>query len=64
MQQVITPMWISEGFIEPLGASSSLHDGYGGLEDIAIQYYRELINRNLIEPAAGYFFTGIQVHHA
>jgi len=41
-----------------MGASSSFHDWYDGLEDIAIQYYRELINRNLIEPAAGYFFTG------
>ncbi|RLM70180.1 putative disease resistance protein RGA3 [Panicum miliaceum] len=58
IQNVITPMWISEGFIQPPGASSSLHDGYGGLEDIAIQYYRELINRNLIEPIAGYSRTG------
>jgi len=53
IQNVVTTMWISEGFIQPLGASSSFHDGYGGLEDIAIQYYRELINRNLIEPIAG-----------
>ena len=58
IQNVVTPMWISEGFIQPMDASSSFHDGYGGLEDIAIQYYRELINRNLIEPAAEYSFTG------
>ena len=48
IQQVITAI---TG--QPLGESRSLHDGYGGLEDIAIQYYRELINRNLIEPIAG-----------
>jgi len=58
IQNVVTRMWISEGFIEPMGASSSFHDGYGGLEDIAIQYYRELINRNLIEPIVEYSLTG------
>ena len=57
IRNVITSMWISEGFIQPLGASSSLHDGYGRLEDIAIQYYRELINRNLIEPTVEFSLT-------
>ncbi|KAG2563770.1 putative disease resistance protein RGA3 [Panicum virgatum] len=57
IQNVVTRMWISEGFIQAMGASSSFHEGYGGLEDIANQYYRELINRNLIEPTAEHSIT-------
>ncbi|KAF8699056.1 hypothetical protein HU200_034747 [Digitaria exilis] len=37
----IVPMWVSEGFIQP-------HDDR--LEEVAIEYYEELITRNLIEP--------------
>ncbi|CAL4980117.1 unnamed protein product [Urochloa decumbens] len=43
----IIPMWISEGFIQPRHGSSSQEDQ---LEDIAKEYYRDLIMRNLIEP--------------
>jgi Leucine-rich repeat (LRR) protein len=47
-------MWISEGFILPPDESSS-HEY--GLEEIATEYYRELINRNLIEPTEMYSIT-------
>ncbi|OEL38404.1 putative disease resistance RPP13-like protein 1 [Dichanthelium oligosanthes] len=47
MAQVI-PMWISEGFIQPLNGSSSQEDQ---LEEIAAECYHKLIMRNLIEPA-------------
>ncbi|CAL4983590.1 unnamed protein product [Urochloa decumbens] len=55
----IIPMWISEGFIQPQHGSSSR--GYQ-LEDIANEYHRDLIMRNLIEPtrdtdADGYYCT-------
>ncbi|GJN05101.1 hypothetical protein PR202_ga22703 [Eleusine coracana subsp. coracana] len=39
-------MWISEGFIQPRDASSQ----DDRLEEVAIEYYQELIMRNLIEP--------------
>ncbi|CAO2142247.1 unnamed protein product [Urochloa humidicola] len=42
----IIPLWISEGFIQPHHGSSS---GEDQLEDIALEYYRDLIMRNLIE---------------
>jgi hypothetical protein len=50
-------MWISEGLIQPPDErSTSSHEC--GLEDMATEYYRELIKRNLIEPIEGYFLTG------
>ncbi|CAL4980140.1 unnamed protein product [Urochloa decumbens] len=55
----VIPMWISEGFIQPQHGSSSRGDQ---LEDIANEYYRDLIMRNLIEPIEdstmnGYYCT-------
>jgi hypothetical protein len=47
-------MWISEGFIQPPDESSS-HEY--GLEEMATEYYKELIKRNLIEPTEGYSIT-------
>jgi hypothetical protein len=49
LQQVVTAMWISEGFIKTPDESRTKSHEYG-LEDIATEYYRELIKRNLIEP--------------
>ena len=49
-QGYIVPMWISKGFVQPQDASSSQDDR---LEEEAIKYYQELINRNLIEPTEG-----------
>jgi Leucine-rich repeat (LRR) protein len=49
-QKLVVPMWISEGFIQPQGGSSS-HDDQ--LEEIGTEYYKELITRNLIEPTEG-----------
>ena len=43
-------MWISKGFVQPQDDSSSQDDR---LEEEAIKYYQELINRNLIEPTEG-----------
>ncbi|RCV39769.1 hypothetical protein SETIT_8G249300v2 [Setaria italica] len=43
----VIPMWISEGFIQPHTDRSSSDDDQ--LEEIAIEYYKELITRNLIE---------------
>lgn len=40
-------MWISEGFIQPHADRSSSHDDQ--LEEIATEYYQELITRNLTE---------------
>jgi hypothetical protein len=42
----VIPMWISEGYIQPDRSSS--HDDR--LEEIATEYYHELVTRNLIEP--------------
>ncbi|CAL5010164.1 unnamed protein product [Urochloa decumbens] len=50
IQRTITEMWISEGFIIQPPDEDSRHE----LEDMAIEYYRELINRNLIEPVEKY----------
>ncbi|TVU40542.1 hypothetical protein EJB05_14009, partial [Eragrostis curvula] len=54
----ITSMWISEGFVQPHSESSitSSHDDQ--LEEVASEYYKELMKRNLIEPAEGYESTG------
>jgi hypothetical protein len=49
IQQVVTEMWISKGFIKTPDEGRTTSQEYG-LEDIAIEYYRELIKRNLIEP--------------
>ncbi|RCV39767.1 hypothetical protein SETIT_8G249100v2 [Setaria italica] len=46
----VIPMWISEGFIQPHADKSSSHDDQ--LEEIATEYYKELITRNLLEPQA------------
>nr|XP_034606488.1 putative disease resistance protein RGA3 isoform X2 [Setaria viridis] len=43
----VIPMWISEGFIQPHADRSSSDDDQ--LEQIAIEYCKELITRNLIE---------------
>ncbi|CAO2145238.1 unnamed protein product [Urochloa humidicola] len=48
-------MWISEGFIQPPD-ESSWHEHE--LEEIATEYYQELIRRNLIEPTEQYSLTG------
>ncbi|CAD6255484.1 unnamed protein product [Miscanthus lutarioriparius] len=57
LQAVVTEMWISEGLIQPPDKRSTSSHEYG-LEDIATEYYRELIKRNLIEPMKGYSLTG------
>ncbi|RLM74355.1 putative disease resistance protein RGA3 [Panicum miliaceum] len=54
----VTHMWISEGYIQPPDGSSSTSSHEYGLEDIAAGYYRQLINRNLIEPAEAFSYTG------
>src|ERR1043165_3066840 len=41
----IVSMWISEGFV---------HGNSDGLEELGLEYYRELIVRNLIEPDPDY----------
>ncbi|TVU23238.1 hypothetical protein EJB05_25591, partial [Eragrostis curvula] len=56
----VTCMWISEGFIQPLGGSSSHDDDDDddGLEEVAEEYFQELIKRNLIEPTKDSQVTG------
>ena len=54
LQRQVVPMWISEGFIQAQGGSCS-HDDQ--LEEIANEYYKELITRNLIEPRANVITT-------
>ncbi|CAD6255505.1 unnamed protein product [Miscanthus lutarioriparius] len=57
---VETQMWIGEGFIQPPGGSTnSLHEY--GFEEIAIEYYQELIKRNFIEPIEEYSLTGYSI---
>ncbi|KAJ1256666.1 hypothetical protein BS78_K333800 [Paspalum vaginatum] len=53
----VTDMWVSEGFIQSPAAESSSHDEYG-LEEMATEYYKELKERNLIEPMPEYSVTG------
>ncbi|WVZ48878.1 hypothetical protein U9M48_000273 [Paspalum notatum var. saurae] len=55
MRGVVTPMWVSEGFIQS-PAGSHLHEYE--LEDKANDYYTELSKRNLIEPTIKYSITG------
>ncbi|TVU23260.1 hypothetical protein EJB05_25614, partial [Eragrostis curvula] len=50
-QRMIVWMWISEGFIQPPNGSSR------SLEEVANEYYNELIMRNLIEPVKNYSVT-------
>ncbi|KAG2564250.1 putative disease resistance protein RGA3 [Panicum virgatum] len=57
LERNVVPMWISEGFIQPQGGSSS-HDDQ--LEEIATEYYKELITRNLIEPTEEHPITGYE----
>jgi hypothetical protein len=52
----VIEMWISEGLIQPPDERSTSSHVYG-LEDIATEYYQELIKRNLIEPIEGYSLT-------
>ncbi|CAD6255487.1 unnamed protein product [Miscanthus lutarioriparius] len=58
LQAVVTEMWISEGLIQPPDKRRSKSSHEYGLEDIATEYYRELIKRNLLEPMQGYTLTG------
>jgi Leucine-rich repeat (LRR) protein len=51
IERTITEMWASEGFI----TTSSLEYE---LEDKAIEYYRELIKRNFIDPKETHSLTG------
>jgi hypothetical protein len=55
IQTVVTDMWISEGFIQPPDGSS-WHEYE--LEEMATNYHRELIKRNLIEPTKEHYLTG------
>ena len=57
LQRQVVPIWISEGFIQPQGGSSS-HDDQ--LEEIATEYHKELITRNLIEPTRAHTTTGYE----
>ncbi|WVZ48862.1 hypothetical protein U9M48_000262 [Paspalum notatum var. saurae] len=56
-QGTVTSIWVSEGFIEyrPV-VGNHLHEY--GLEEMATEYYRELIKRNLIEPTEIHSLTG------
>jgi hypothetical protein len=51
----VIPMWISERSVQPQHESSSYDDR---LEEIATEYYHELIMRNLIEPEEGGYLGG------
>lgn len=53
-REVVIGMWISDGFIQPPDGSS-FHDQ---LEEVATEYHRELMMRNLIEPSAETCHTG------
>ncbi|WVZ49341.1 hypothetical protein U9M48_000709 [Paspalum notatum var. saurae] len=57
-QRTIIQMWVSEGFIQFSEESSSTSSQY--LEGIAIEYYEELVKRNLIEPTSQYFRIGLK----
>jgi hypothetical protein len=49
IQGAVTKMSISEGLIQPPDERSTSSHEYDW-EDIAAEYYQELIKRNLIEP--------------
>ncbi|CAN6373778.1 unnamed protein product [Urochloa humidicola] len=53
-RDVVIRTWISEGFIQP---PCSSHDD-DRLEYVAMEYYRGLIKRNLIQPKEEYSVTG------
>ncbi|KAJ1276429.1 hypothetical protein BS78_05G213800 [Paspalum vaginatum] len=53
-QGTIINMWVSEGFIQCPADSSHEY----GLEEMASEYYTELIKRNLIEPIKNNSLTG------
>ncbi|CAD6255575.1 unnamed protein product [Miscanthus lutarioriparius] len=54
---LVTQMWIGEGFIQPPGGSTNSLQEYE-FEEMATEYYQELIKRNLIEPTKEYSLTG------
>ncbi|CAD6255489.1 unnamed protein product [Miscanthus lutarioriparius] len=57
IRDVVTQMWISEGFIQALDGSSTISQEYE-FEEMATESYRELIKRNLIQPTKEYSLTG------
>ncbi|WVZ48866.1 hypothetical protein U9M48_000263 [Paspalum notatum var. saurae] len=57
VQDIVTNMWVSEGFIQCPAAESSQEYG---LEEMATEYYKELIKRNFIEPTKEYSLTRYQ----
>jgi hypothetical protein len=56
VQLDVTCMWISEGFIHECH-----HNGADDrLEEVATEYHKELIKRNLLEPTVGSLITGYE----
>ncbi|KAL6653880.1 hypothetical protein ACP70R_008804 [Stipagrostis hirtigluma subsp. patula] len=51
---IIIGMWMSEEFLQAPGVEGQSKE----LEDVGINYYRDLITRNLIEPALDLFADG------
>ncbi|KAF8747836.1 hypothetical protein HU200_013145 [Digitaria exilis] len=49
-QTDIVPMWIGEGFIQSCQGGSNTSTDDDRLEEVATEYYEELIMRNLIDP--------------
>ncbi|KAM0826518.1 hypothetical protein ACQ4PT_068825 [Festuca glaucescens] len=47
IEDIAISMWISEGFVQPDERSES---GQLDLEEIGVEYHRELVARNLLEP--------------
>ncbi|XP_066353731.1 disease resistance protein RGA2-like isoform X2 [Miscanthus floridulus] len=67
IQETVTEMWVSEGFIQPPDENSTTSSHEHELEDIAIGNYLELMKRNLIEPISsttGYMCTMHGVVHS
>lgn len=54
-QYIVIPMWISEGFVHSWDENRSP-------EEVAIEYYQELIMRNLIEPASAVTIRKCTMH--
>jgi hypothetical protein len=56
IQRVIVQLWIAQGYIQDKIISKTL-------EDLGVEYYRELLSRNLLEPDETFYYQSGCIMH-